>query len=367
MRWTRNLLFILLLLVSMGTLALAARVKDITTIAGVRENQLIGYGLVVGLDGTGDRGGTGFTTQTIASMLRGLGITVDPAVIKVRNVAAVMVTAHLPPFARPGSRIDVVVSSIGDAKSLQGGTLLLTPLRAPDGKIYAMAQGPISIGGFAFSGNAGGGVQRNHPTVGHIAGGAIVERAVPVQFAGRDSLTLLLNEPDFTTSFRLVETINRQFGAAVAQAVDSGTVTVRIPEPYRQNVVEFVSTIENMELTPDTVARVVLDERTGTVVIGENVRISTVAIAHGNLSIEIRETQQVSQPPPLSSGQTVVTPETQIQVQEEKANLLVLPQAVTIRDLVKALNAIGVTPRDLIAIFQAIKAAGALHARLEIM
>jgi flagellar P-ring protein precursor FlgI len=342
-------------------------VKDITSIVGVRDNQLIGYGLVVGLNGTGDGGGTEFTAQTIGSMLRALGITVDPADIKVRNVAAVMVTATLPPFARAGSRVDVLVSSLGDAKSLQGGTLLLTPLRAPNGDIYAVAQGPVSVGGFAASGKAGGGVQKNHPTVGHIASGALVEREVPSHFDSKERIRLSLHAPDFTTSFRLVQTINHQLGEVVAHAVDSGTVEVRVPLDYRNNLVEFVSMLENMEVTPDSVARVVLDERTGTVVIGENVRISTVAIAHGNLSIEIKETQQVSQPAPFSQGQTVVTPNSDVRVQEEEGKLLLLPQAVTIRDLVRALNSIGATPRDLIAIFQAIKAAGALQAQLEIM
>jgi flagellar P-ring protein precursor FlgI len=344
----------------------AARIKDISSIAGVRDNQLIGYGLIVGLNGTGD-GNTEFTTQTISSMLRSLGITVDPDDVRVRNVAAVMATATLRPFARPGSRTDVLVSSLGDAKSLQGGTLLLTPLRAPNGEIYAVAQGAVSIGGFAAGGQAGGGVQKNHPTVGHIAGGALIEREVPIHFNSKENVRLSLHTPDFTTSFRLAQTINGQLGEAVAQAVDSGTIEVQVPSAYRGRLVEFVSALENMDVTPDSVAKVVLDERTGTVVIGENVRISTVAVAHGNLSIEIKENKQVSQPAPLSRGQTVVTPDSDVKVTEEKSQLILLPQAVTIRDLVRALNSIGVTPRDLIAIFQAIKAAGALQATLEIM
>jgi flagellar P-ring protein precursor FlgI len=256
---------------------------------------------------------------------------------------------------------------MGDAKSLQGGTLLLTPLRAPNGEIYAVAQGAVSVGGFTAGGNAGGGVQKNHPTVGHISAGALVEREVAVQFNRKDHLTLLLHNPDFTTSSRLVETINAQLGAGTAYAVDSGTVEVQLPTDQRYNRVEFVSILENMDVTPDSVAKVVLDERTGTVVIGENVRIATVAIAHGNLSIEIKENLNVSQPPPLSQGKTVVTPDSNVRVQEERAQLLLMPQAITIRDLVRALNSIGVTPRDLITIFQAIKAAGALQAKLEIM
>lgn len=358
-----------LLVLLLGTAGLvgAARVKDISSLAGVRDNQMIGYGLVVGLNGTGDGGNTAFTTQSVSSMLRALGITVNAKDIKARNVAAVMVTANLPPFARAGGRIDIVVSSMGDAKSLQGGTLLLTPLRAPDGEIYAVAQGPLSVGGFAAGGKSGSSVQKNHPTVGHIAAGALIEREVPGQFAGREHVTLILHSPDFTTSSRLVQTINDQVGETVARALDSGTVKIQVPVQFRSNLVEFVSALENMEVTPDTVAKVVLDERTGTVVIGENVRIATIAVAHGSLSIEIKESLQVSQPPPFSGGATVVTPESDVRVQEGKANLLLLPQAVTIRDLVRALNSIGVTPRELIAIFQAIKAAGALQAQLEIM
>lgn len=344
-----------------------ARVKDIAHIAGVRENQLIGYGLIVGLNGTGDGSNTAFTTQTISSMLQAMGITVSPRDIKVRNVAAVMVTATLPPFARHGGRVDALVSSLGDAKSLQGGTLLLTPLRAPNGEIYAVAQGPLSIGGFAASGKAGGGIQKNHPTVGHIAGGALIEREVTLNFNSKHRLQLMLNHPDFTTSSRLVKTINTFVKGDVAQAMDSGTIEVQVPEKYRNNLVEFVSVLESINVMPDSIAKVVLDERTGTVVIGENVNIATVAIAHGNLSIEIKERQSVSQPAPFSQGQTVVSPNTDVKVQEEGGKLVLLQRSVTIRDLVRALNSIGVTPRDLIAIFQAIKASGALQAKLEIM
>jgi flagellar P-ring protein precursor FlgI len=348
-------------------IAAAARVKDITSIAGVRDNQLIGYGLVVGLNGSGDGGGTQFTPQAVSSMLRAMGVTVDPDDIKVRNVAAVMVTATLPPFARAGGRLDALVSSLGDAKSLQGGTLLLTPLRAPNGEIYAVAQGAVSVGGFSAGGRAGGGVQKNHPTVGHISAGALIEREVSVQFNSKDHVTLILNSPDFTTGSRLVEAINTQLGSGTAYALDSGTVEVYIPGTYRHNRVEFIAALENMEVAPDHVAKVVLDERTGTVVIGENVRISTVAIAHGNLSIEIKENQHVSQPPPFSQGQTVVTRDSDVRVQEDRGQVMLVPHAITIRDLVRALNSIGVTPRDLITIFQAIKAAGALQAKLEIM
>jgi flagellar P-ring protein FlgI len=345
----------------------AARVKDLTSIAGVRANQLIGYGLVVGLNGTGDGNNTGFSSQTVSTMLRTMGLTIDAARIRARNAAVVMVTATLPPFARTGGHVDVLVSSMGDAKSLQGGTLLLTPLRAPNGQIYAVAQGPVSVGGFAVRGKSGSSVQQNHPTVGQIANGALVEGEVGLQFNGREHIRMLLNTPDFTTSARLADTINIQLGADVARAVDSGTIEVQVLESYRANVAAFVAALENMEVTPDQVAKVVLDERTGTVVIGENVRIATVAVAHGNLSIEIREEREVSQPAPLSQGKTVITPRSEVKVKEDKSQVVLLSQAVTIRDLVRALNSIGVTPRDLVAIFQAIKAAGALQAKLEIM
>jgi flagellar P-ring protein precursor FlgI len=300
-------------------------------------------------------------------MLRTMGLTIDAAKIRARNAAAVMATATLPPFARTGGHVDVLVSSMGDAKSLQGGTLLLTPLRAPNGQIYAVAQGPVSVGGFAVRGKSGSSVQQNHPTVGQIANGALVEGEVGLQFNGREHIRMLLNTPDFTTSARLASTINMQLGADVARAVDSGTIEVQVLEPYRANVAAFVATLENMEVTPDQVAKVVLDERTGTVVIGENVRIATVAIAHGNLSIEIREEREVSQPAPLSQGRTTVTPKSEVKVKEDKSQVVLLSQAVTIRDLVRALNSIGASPRDLVAIFQAIKAAGALQAKLEIM
>jgi len=371
LRYSVSLCCCLAVYLSLGLLlvrhAQAARVKDLTSIAGVRDNQLIGYGLVVGLNGTGDGNNTLFSSQTVSTMLRSMGLTIDAAKIRARNAAVVMVTATLPPFARAGGHSDVLVSSMGDAKSLQGGTLLLTPLRAPNGQIYAVAQGPVSIGGFAARGKSGSRVQQNHPTVGQIANGALIEGEVGLQLNGREHIRMLLNAPDFTTSARLADTINTQLGADVARAVDSGTIEVQVLEPYRANVAAFVATLENMEVTPDQVAKVVLDERTGTVVIGENVRIATVAIAHGNLSIEIREEPEVSQPAPLSQGKTVVTPRSDVKVKEEKNQIMVLSQAVTIRDLVRALNSIGATPRDLVAIFQAIKAAGALQAKLEIM
>lgn len=344
----------------------AARIKDIVDIRGVRVNQLVGYGVVVGLDGTGDDDKAELMNRGLSRMLENLGVSVRPDEIDSDNAAAVAVTAELPPFARSGSRIDVTVSALGDAENLQGGTLILTPLRAADGRVYAVAQGPVSTGGFA-AGGAAGSVQKNFPTVGRIPGGGLVEGEVKNRFGG-DRLTLALKRPDFTTAIRMADAINAALGTTAARSPDPGTVDVRVPETMRDDPVRFVTWIEAISVEPDTAARVVINERTGTVVVGENVRISTVAVSHGNLSIRIRETATVSQPPPLSvTGTTVVAPETDIGVREEDARLVLLESAATIGEVVRALNALGVTPRDLIAIFQAIKAAGALQADLEII
>ncbi len=344
----------------------AIRIKDIASIRGVRSNQLVGYGLVVGLDGTGDDDKTQFTYQSLANMLEKLGIVIDPSQVDVDNVAGVMVTATLPPFAKVGSKVDVTVSSIGNAENIQGGTLLMTPLKGPDGMVYAVAQGPISIGGFEVKGAAGSSVQKNHLLVGSIPGGAIIEQEVPFKFNERSSIEIVLDTPDFTTSMRIAEVISGSM-AGTAQAVDSAIVRIGVPGDYQQNLVSFVSRIENLQVKPDRVAKVVLNERTGTVVIGENVRISTVAVSHGNLSIVIKEQPQVSQPMPFSEGETAVVPQTEIEVREEKANLVLLKEGVSIGDVIENLNTIGVTPRDLIAILQAIKAAGALQAAIEII
>ncbi len=344
----------------------AVRIKDITDIEGVRKNQLVGYGLVVGLNGTGDGNKSEFTTQSMASMLEKMGITVSYEDIKVDNVAAVMVTADLPPFARVGSRIDVLVSSIGDADNLQGGTLLLTPLKAADGKVYAVAQGPVSTGGFS-SGGEGGKVQKNFPTVGRVVGGATIEREILFNFNQKKTLSLRLHNPDFTTAFRVAEAINTALYEQIAKTPDAGTIQVRISEKYSENIVGLVALIEGLNVVPDTTSKIVVNERTGTVVMGDNVRISTIAVAHGNLSIQIKESKDVSQPLPFSQGVTVVTPDTEISVEEGKNKLLLVKSGVTIGEVVRALNALGVSPRDLIAIFQAIKAAGALQAELEII
>jgi flagellar P-ring protein precursor FlgI len=341
----------------------AARLKDVINIEGVRDNPLSGFGLVVGLNGTGDSEAP-FTNQSVRLMLERMGITSGS--VKAKNVAGVMVTSTLPPFARQGSRLDVTLSSLGDAKSLQGGTLIMTPLKGADGRIYSVAQGPISVGGFASEG-AGASTQKNHPTVGRISGGAIVEREIDFELNREKGLQLALRNPDFTTANRVIMGINSLFGEPLAQARDSGTVQVRVPKSYQGRVVEFVARMENIQVESDVPAKVVVNERTGTIVMGENVRVSTVALSHGNLTVNIRENLQVSQPAPFSEGETVVGPETNMQTIEEKARLIEMEAGVTLGDLVKGLNRVGVTPRDLIAILQSIKAAGALQAELEIL
>ncbi|MEE4357600.1 MAG: flagellar basal body P-ring protein FlgI [Desulfococcaceae bacterium] len=347
--------------------AYAARIKDIAEIKGVRENQLIGYGLVVGLDQTGDGDKTVFTKLALAGMMRNMGLDVSPDEFKVKNTAAVIVTADLPPFAKAGAHIDVLVSSLGDAKNLQGGTLILTPLKGLDGNVYAIAQGPVSTGGFSAGGEAAQ-VQKNFPTVGRVPGGAMIEREIPYDFSQKKELTLALDHPDFTTAVRAVERINAVLSEPAAAATDPGTIHIRLPKSYEGNIVRFAMEIENIQITPDAAARIVINERTGTIVMGENVRISKVAVAHGNLNIQVSEGALFSQPPPLSEGGTgMAVPDTAISYIEGDNRLILMQPGTTIGELVKALNALGVTPRDLIAILQAIKAAGALHAKLEII
>lgn len=349
------------------TTAEASRIKELAQLEGVRSNQLIGYGLVVGLNGTGDSSSTQFTTQSLVSMMERLGVTVNPDEVKVDNVAAVVVTADLPAFARAGSTIDVAVSSIGNADNLAGGTLLMTPLKAADGKIYAVAQGSMVVGSLAFGGKAAK-VQKNHPTAGRIPDGALVEREVPFVFGTQPELNYRLKNSDFTTASRVREAVNKHFGGPFAQCLDAGQVQINIPESYKNRVVDFVSELERLDVIPDTLARIVVNEKTGTIVMGEGVRISTVAVSHGNLNLVIKENTNVSQPAPFSKGgETVATPDTDIGVVEEEGNLVVLEQGVSIGDVASALNAIGATPRDLIAIFQAIKASGALYADLVVL
>ena len=299
-------------------------------------------------------------------MLEKMGMTVNPKDIDVDNVAAVMVTAELPPFAKAGMRIDAVVSSIGDASSLYGGTLLFTPLKAANGRFYAVAQGPVSIGGFS-AGGSNAKVQKNFPTVGRVVGGVMIEKEVHTTFGQKRTLSLSLHNPDFTTVSRVASVINTALADGVARTPDAGTVEVRVPHNFEGNIVQLLSLIEGLEVTPDEIAKVVVNERTGTVVIGQDVRISTIAIAHGNLSIEVKEKEEVSQPLPFSEGDTVVVPETDITVKEEKNKLFLVETGVSINEVVRALNALGVSPRDLITIFEALRAAGALKAKLEVM
>jgi len=344
----------------------AVRLKDVAQVRGVRSNQLIGYGLVVGLEGTGDSKGALFTVQSIANMLERFGITIPAEMLKVKNVAAVMVTAELPPFARAGNRIDVVVSSIGDARSLQGGTLLQTPLRGADGQVYAVAQGPLSIGGFNF-GAGGSSVQRNHTTVGRIPNGALIEREVPSQFLQADnSLIIQLHQPDFTTAARVVNSIRAAFPSLQTRALDPATIRIGLDAQGALDPIMLIAQLEALPVVPDATARVVVNERTGTVVVNGEVRIAPVAIAHGGITVRIQTTYEVSQPPPLSQGQTRVVPQTQVEAQEEPAHLVYFKEGASVESLVKALNALGVSPRDLIAILQALKAAGALHAEVEV-
>lgn len=354
----------------------AARVKDIATIEGVRDNQLIGYGLVVGLDRTGDMviGGQ-FTMQALMSMLNKMGINlvIDPIMLLTRNIASVMVTAKLPPFAKPGMAVDAVVSSMANARSLQGGTLLMTPLKAPNQQVYAVAQGPISIGGFLGGvGGAGGStVIKNHQAAGLVPGGAIVEKEVAVDIENWETVSIVLRNADFTTAIRVAEAVEGIFGRGTAEAVNAGLVRAAIPESFRGRVTQYIATLETLDVAVDVPARVVVNERTGTVVLGEHVRLSTCAVSHGNLTISVKSNLNVSQPPaPIigsTGGQTVVTPETETEVKEEQARLLLIDQTVTLGEVVQALNAVGVTPRDLVAILSALKAAGALQAQLEII
>jgi flagellar P-ring protein precursor FlgI len=341
------------------------RIKDITQVEGVRGNQLVGYGLVVGLSGTGDSRSSLFTNQSLSNMLSKLGITVDSQQVRSKNVAAVIVTAELPPFVSEGERIDVTVSSLGDAKSLQGGILLLTPLKGVDGKVYAVAQGPLSVGGFA-AGGGGNQVQQNHPTVGKIPNGAIVERSVSTSFVNslRGTFSLLLQNPDFVTATRIARVINQELGGRRARVIDANRVEVSIPESFSDRVPQLLAMIGELPVEPDVPARVVVNERTGTVVIGGNVRILPVALAHGNLTVSIQTQYEVSQPPPFSGGETQVVPQQEVQAAQEEGRLFRVESGNTIDDLINSLNALGVTPRDLVAILQALKKAGALQGEL---
>ncbi len=345
----------------------AARVKDIAFVEGVRPNQLTGYGLVVGLTATGDKSSATYTTQSIANMLNRMGMKLDPKAIRVKNTATVLLTAELPAFAKPGTKIDVLLSSLGDASSLMGGTLILSSLKGSDGKVYAVAQGPIALAGYS-AGGASSSVTKNHQTVAKITDGAIIERELPLVMNNPDRFNLVLRHPDFTTAGRLATVINTRFEADIAFPKDAGRISVSVPEEHKSNIVSYISLIEALNVKPDTVSKVVVNERTGTVVMGENIRISTVAISHADLSIEIKTQYLISQPAPFSStGDTVVQPVDTTTVEEGESRLIILPGNATLGEVVRALNFLGVTPRELVAILQAIKAAGALQAEMEII
>ncbi len=343
------------------------RVKDVASVAGTNDIQLIGYGLIVGLGGTGDGNKSAFTVNSIVSMLEKLGITVSPEEIKVKNVAAVVVTAELPPFTALGTRIDVTVSSLGDASSLEGGQLLLAPLRAYDGVTYAVAQGAVSIGGFNIDAGAGNVFRRNHSTVGRVPEGAIIKRQPEGEVVTDNKFILTLDDPDYQSVTNIAEQINNTFRMKLASALNSKSVEVSVPPEYRLNPVAFIANVGRMEVALDITARVVINERTGTVVIGGEVEIDEVAIAHGNLQVEIRASYAVSQPMAFGDGESVVVPEIETKVEDKEARLFALRESNTVSDIAAALNELGITPRDMVAIFQALKRAGALRAELVIM
>jgi flagellar P-ring protein FlgI len=346
--------------------AASVRVRDLTRIQSVRGNQLVGYGLVVGLNGTGDSQQSAFTLQSVVSMLQRFGITLEARQLRTKNVAAVIVSAEVPAFYKNGSKLDVTVASLGDSTSLQGGILLQTPLLGADEEVYAAAQGAISIGGFS-AGGGGNAVTKNHPTTGRVPGGALIEREIPAPLAGADgALHVNLADPDFENATRIAAAINERLGAGLASAEDAATVRVRPPAEFDGNVVGLIAAIGAVPVQPATPARVVLNERTGTVIIGAGVRIAPVAVAHGSLTVEIQTEMQVSQPGPLSDkAETVVVPQTGVHATESRASVMEFQSGTTMAELVRALNALRVTPRDIIAIIQAIKSAGALFAELE--
>lgn len=364
----RTLGFLVFLLLAGSSSHAAQRLKELTSLEGVRDNQLMGYGLVVGLHGTGDRQQTLFSAQSVANLLERMGLTVNPLVIQVKNTAAVMVTATLPPYAEPGSKIDVTVAAMGDAASLQGGILLMTGLRGPDGQVYAVAQGAAVLGGYAVAASAGGASASqvvNHPTVGRIPEGAIVERASPTAKIG-NTVRLLLREADFITAARVAEVVNQKFGA-IANAESAGVIAVNLPAQFQKTPTEFVAQLDELTVETDRRSRIVVNERTGTIVMGSDVRIAPVAIMQGDLTVQVQTTLNVAQPGALSNGTTEVVPQVSVDAKEQRARDIILKQGTTIDELVRALTAIGSTPRDIIAILQNLRAAGALDADLEVI
>ncbi len=354
--------------VSLTSAQAASRIKDIADFEGIRENQLIGYGLVVGLNGTGDSlNNTPFTQQSLQAMLERLGVNTRNIALNTNTVAAVMVTANLPPFATQGTRIDVNVSALGDADSLQGGTLLVTPLVGADGEVYSIAQGSVAIGGFSAQADAAS-VVRGVPTAGRIANGGLVERELEFKLASLTSLRLALRNPDLTTARRVALSINELIGMPTAEPLDPGTVRLDLPMNYDGNIVDLLTDIEQLIVEPDLAARIVIDENSGIIVMGQDVKVSMVAVAQGNLTVTIAESPQVSQPLPFAeNGQTVVVPRSEVGVDEEGTKLAIVPETITLKQLVDGLNALGIGPRDMISILQAIKAAGALQAEIEVL
>ena len=347
--------------------AATSRIKDLANIEGVRQNQLVGYGLVVGLNGTGDTlNNIPFTKQSLQAMLERMGVNIRGATIRTGNVAAVMVTGNLPPFGTQGTRMDVTVSSLGDAKNLQGGTLLVTPLLGADGNVYAVAQGSVAIGGFQAEGEAAK-IVRGVPTVGRIANGAIIEREIEFALNRLPNVRLALRNADFTTAKRIASAVNDYLGAKSAEPIDPSTVQLSIPPEFKGNVVAFLTEIEQLQVEPDIAAKIVIDERSGIIVMGRDVRVATVAVAQGNLTVTISESPQVSQPNPLSRGRTVVTPNSRVGVTEDGKKFALVRDGVSLQQLVDGLNGLGIGPRDLIGILQAIKAAGAIEADIEVM
>lgn len=345
-----------------------SRIKDLAAVEGVRSNQILGYGIVVGLNGTGDTlNNTPFTKQSLQAMLERLGVNTRGANMRTANVAAVMVTANLPPFATQGTRLDVTVSALGDSKSLQGGTLLATPLLGADGEVYAVSQGPVAISGFSAEGDAAK-ITRGVPTVGRIANGGLVEREIDFALNKLKTLRLSLRNPDFTTARRVAAAINDFLGGDAAEPTDPSTVVLQIPPRFQGNMIRMLTEIEQLRVEPDQLARIVIDERSGIIVMGKDVRVSTVAVAQGNLTVTISEQPEVSQPEPFARGRTTVVPRTNVKVDTEGGNKLALvKESVTLAELVDGLNALGIGPRDMISILQAIKAAGALQAEIEVM
>ena len=341
------------------------RLKELVSLEGVRDNQLMGYGLVVGLAGKGDSRQTIFSAQSLANLLERMGLTVNPTAIQSKNTAAVMVTATLPPYAQPGVNIDVTVSAVGDAPSLQGGVLLMAGLKGPDGQVYAVAQGPLVLGGFV-AGSGGNSQAVNHPTVGRIPNGAIVERGVPLPALGK-VLHLRLQQADYATASRIVAVLEKQFGKASAHADNAALITVAVPDGYQNDTTGFIADLEKLTVETDRVAKIVVNERTGTIIMGKDVQISPVAIMQGSLTVEIQTTFDVSQPAPLSNGTTQVTPQTAVNVKQDLARNVVLKNGATVEELVRALTSIGSTPRDIISILQNLKSAGALGAELQVI